>query len=99
MQIRDERPQHNTVTLSKFAQHVGRSVDVFIKVRSWPKACAGTHLFLSQQKRQLDTTEYLVPQWQIGGGGVQPHEIVIVGAVQVSSGSWMPILQLTRYIF
>ncbi|KAF8502125.1 hypothetical protein F5888DRAFT_1607720, partial [Russula emetica] len=73
VQIRDETPQHNTITLSKFAQHIGRSVEVFIKNP--------------------------VPQWHIGEGGVQPHEIVIVGAIQVSSGGWMPILQLTRYIF
>ncbi|KAF8502124.1 hypothetical protein F5888DRAFT_1632085 [Russula emetica] len=80
VQIRDETPQHNTITLSKFAQHIGRSVEVFIK------------------NRQLDTKNP-VPQWHIGEGGVQPHEIVIVGAIQVSSGGWMPILQLTRYIF
>ncbi|KAI0276558.1 hypothetical protein BGY98DRAFT_984991 [Russula aff. rugulosa BPL654] len=80
VQIRDETPQHNTITLSKFAQHVARSVDAFIK------------------SRQLDT-ENPVPQWQIGEGGVQPHEILIIGAIQVSSGGWMPILQLTRYIF
>jgi len=65
-----------------------------------PKAgAANSPFFKSQQNRQLDT-ENPVPQWRIGeGGGVQPHEIVIVGAVQVSSGGWMPILQLTRYIF
>jgi len=77
-------------------------VDVFIKVRSsaWPKIYAVSSPPLSQQNRQLDT-ENPVPQWQIGEGGVQPHEIVIVGAIQASStsyGSWMPILQLTRYM-
>ncbi len=36
VQIRDETLQRNTITLSKFAQHLGRSVDVFIKVRSLP---------------------------------------------------------------
>ena len=53
---------------------------------------------LFQQNREVDT-ENPVPRWHIGEGGVQPHEIVIVGAIQVSSGSWMPILQLTRYVF
>jgi len=38
-------------------------------------------------------------QWRMGGGGIQPDEIVIVGAAHVSAGSWMPILQLNRYIF
>jgi len=64
----------------------------------WPKIYAVSSPPLSQQNRQLDT-ENPVPQWHIGEGGVQPHEIVIVGAIQVSSGGWMPILQLTRYIF
>lgn len=76
-------------------------MDAFIKVRSSALAknlCSELTFFLSQQNRKLDT-ENPVPQWHIGEGGVQPHEIVIVGAIQVSSGSWMPILQLTRYIF
>jgi hypothetical protein len=76
-------------------------VDVFIKVRSsalGKSLCGELTFFLSQQKCQLDT-ENLAPRWQIGEGGVQPHEIVIIGAIQVSSGGWMPILQLTRYIF
>jgi hypothetical protein len=60
--------------------------------------CNELPFLLSQQNRQL-VTENPVPQWQIGEGGVQPHEIVIIGAIQVSSGGWMPILQLTRYIF
>jgi hypothetical protein len=76
-------------------------VYVFIEVWSSVLAknlCNELTLFLSQQNRELDT-ENPVPQWQIGEGGVQPHEIVIIGAIQVSSGGWMPILQLTRYIF
>jgi hypothetical protein len=32
VQIRDETPQKNTVTLTKFAQHVGRSVEAFLRV-------------------------------------------------------------------
>jgi hypothetical protein len=33
VQIRDETRQRNTVTLAKFAQHVGRSVKAFIEVK------------------------------------------------------------------
>jgi hypothetical protein len=33
VQIKDETHQRNTVTLSKFAQHLGRSVDAFLRVR------------------------------------------------------------------
>ena len=77
--IRDETYQRNTVTLSKFAYHVGRSVLAFLK------------------NGEVDS-ENPAPQWRIGEGGIQPHEIMVIGAIQVSSGNWMPILQLTRHI-
>jgi hypothetical protein len=80
VQIKDETHQRNTVTLSKFAQHLGRSVDAFLR---------------SLQPDNANPQ----PKWWIGGGrGIQPNEIVIIGAIQVSSGSWMPILQLNRYV-
>ena len=78
--IRDETAQRSTVTLSKFAQHVGRSVQAFLN------------------NAQVDI-ENPVPQWHIGEGGIQPQEIMLIGAIQVSSGGWMPLIQLTRFIF
>jgi hypothetical protein len=36
--------------------------------------------------------------WRIGQGLIQRNDIIIIGAVHVSAGSWMPILQLKRYI-
>jgi hypothetical protein len=46
---------------------------------------------------QVDPGESVL-KWRIGERGIQPHEIMIVGVIQVLSGSWMPILQLTRHI-
>ncbi|KAN0131208.1 hypothetical protein V8E53_010912 [Lactarius tabidus] len=37
--------------------------------------------------------------WRIDSGGIQRSDIIIIGAVHVSAGSWMPIMQLNRYIF
>jgi len=34
VQTRDETPAHNQITVGKFAQHVGRSVDAFLRVSS-----------------------------------------------------------------
>ena len=34
VQIRDETIMHNPITISKFAHHIGRSVDAFLRVRS-----------------------------------------------------------------
>ncbi|KAF8261602.1 hypothetical protein EI94DRAFT_1745588 [Lactarius quietus] len=39
------------------------------------------------------------PRWQIGmHGGITQGEVKVIGAIHVSAGSWMPILQLTRYV-
>ncbi|KAH9967384.1 hypothetical protein BC827DRAFT_1123100 [Russula dissimulans] len=38
--------------------------------------------------------------WEIGGEhGILQRDVKIIGAVHVSAGSWMPIIQLTRYVF
>jgi len=33
-------------------------------------------------------------QWRVGHGGINRNNVFIVGAVQVSAGGWMPILQV-----
>ena len=39
------------------------------------------------------------PRWQIGRpNGIGEEEVKVIGAVNVSAGSWMPIIQLTRYV-
>jgi hypothetical protein len=77
VQIRDETPTRNPITVGKFAHHVGRSVEAFLQ-----------KLTPSQtQMAELD-------RWAIGQGGINPINIRIIGAIHVSAGSWMPILQL-----
>jgi len=39
------------------------------------------------------------PMWRIGTHGITQDHVKIIGAVHVSAGSWMPILQLTVYLF
>ena len=34
------------------------------------------------------------PKWIVGIGHITFNEVMIIGVVQVSEGSWMPILQL-----
>ena len=39
----------------------------------------------------------LVRRWRIGeAGGITREDVIVVGAINVSVGSWMPILQLNR---
>ncbi|KAN0134027.1 hypothetical protein V8E53_008245 [Lactarius tabidus] len=83
VQIRDETSEHNPITISRFAHHIGRSVDAFLK------ACETDPVYPDNVKRN---------QWQIGSQGIQRNHIIVIGAIHVSAGSWMPILQLNRYI-
>ncbi|KAH9051306.1 hypothetical protein EDB83DRAFT_1301668 [Lactarius deliciosus] len=40
------------------------------------------------------------PRWQIGGhGGITQAEVKVIGAIHASAGCWMPIIQLTRYVY
>lgn len=39
------------------------------------------------------------PNWRIGMQGIMQRHVKVIGAVHVSRGSWMPILQLTEYVF
>jgi hypothetical protein len=60
-------------------------------------------MFFSRQADQQDPgssgLDWRTNQWRIGQSGIERSNILIVGVVEVAAGSWMPILQLTRYIF
>ncbi|KAH9008421.1 hypothetical protein EDB83DRAFT_2587247 [Lactarius deliciosus] len=68
---------------TNFARQIGRTVDAFLQARELDPGCV-------DDRREL---------WRIGPGGVRSSDILIIGAVHVSAGSWMPIMQLNRYIF
>jgi len=36
--------------------------------------------------------------WRVGVGGITKEQVLLIGAVHVSQGSWQPILQLNRYV-
>jgi hypothetical protein len=39
------------------------------------------------------------PNWRIGMNYITQGHVKIIGAVHVSAGTWMPIIQLTEYVF
>ncbi|KAH9986941.1 hypothetical protein BJV77DRAFT_806792 [Russula vinacea] len=40
-----------------------------------------------------------LPAWRVGGqGGITANEIILIGLIQITEGSWQPILQLERHI-
>jgi len=38
------------------------------------------------------------PNWRVGAGGITKEQVILVGVVHVSQGSWQPILPLNRYV-
>ncbi|KAH9080640.1 hypothetical protein EDB83DRAFT_1002965 [Lactarius deliciosus] len=80
---RDESRAHKPITMARFVRLVGRTVDAFFRDCELDSRCTDT-------RREL---------WRIGPGGIQRNDIIIVGAIHVSAGTWMPIMQLNRYIF
>ncbi|KAF8269747.1 hypothetical protein EI94DRAFT_1699329 [Lactarius quietus] len=82
IQARDETSAHNPINVALFAHQIGRIVDAFLQVRELDHGS-------SDERRG---------QWQIGPGGIQREDVVIIGAINDSAGSWMPIMQLNRYI-
>ncbi|KAI9443117.1 hypothetical protein H4582DRAFT_1808592 [Lactarius indigo] len=79
---RDESRAHKPITMARFVRLVGRAVNAFLQVRELDSGCAG------------DPPN----PWRIGPGSIQCSDIIIIGAIHVSAGSWMPIMQLNRYI-
>jgi hypothetical protein len=82
IQARDETSGRNPITVALFAHQIGRTVDSFLQVR----------------ERDLGSSDEPREQWQIGPGGIRHEDVVIIGAINDSAGSWMPIMQLNRYI-
>ncbi|KAH9042221.1 hypothetical protein EDB85DRAFT_1240739 [Lactarius pseudohatsudake] len=80
---RDESRAHKPITMARFFRLVGRTVDAFFRACELDSGCTD-----GRRKR-----------WRIGPGGIQRNDIIIVGAVHVSAGTWVPIMQLNRYIF
>jgi hypothetical protein len=38
------------------------------------------------------------PRWAIGPQCIMQRHVKVIGAVHVSAGSWVPIVQLTGYV-
>ena len=50
---------------------------------------------LLQKAKYLEVKD---SNWRIGPGGIAKEDVILIGAVHVSQGSWQPILQLNRYV-
>ncbi|KAF8264568.1 hypothetical protein EI94DRAFT_1592684 [Lactarius quietus] len=81
--IRTQARVPEIVPLERFVKHVARKV---LK-------------FMTDAMDRPYSYSYNNPRWFIGAGGITPEDVVLIGAVNVSQGSWMPILQLRHFVF
>jgi len=51
--------------------------------------------FYLQEAERLEGQD---PNWRVGAGGITKGQVILIGVVHVSQGSWQPILQLNRYV-
>ncbi|KAI9440532.1 hypothetical protein H4582DRAFT_1473413 [Lactarius indigo] len=79
VQLRDQTPARNPVTLERFVKHVGSRVRQFL---------------VDCERVPCDPYS----KWMVGPNRITFNEVVLIGVVQVSAGSWMPILQLMERI-
>jgi hypothetical protein len=82
IQIRDQTRQRNEITLERFVKLVAGVVDRFLTLASSDGSNVASPIAVPNNP------------WRVGNGGINRNSVVIVGAVQVSAGGWMPILQV-----
>lgn len=94
-----------TISLEKFAKRVTSAVDRFFDVRilssleflPFGLQPSFNHLH-SDCLQEAGRHGGQDPNWQVGAGGITKDQVILVGVVHVSQGSWQPILQLNRYV-
>ncbi|KAI0262083.1 hypothetical protein BC834DRAFT_829383, partial [Gloeopeniophorella convolvens] len=104
VRVRDETPVQDPITIAKFAQRIGKTVVAFFNVGIYSIAYPTRRLILLQSERQPDQNchDPRREKWPIdpkGSPNRQLQDIILIGAVHVSAGCWMPILQLDRPLF
>ncbi|KAH9955296.1 hypothetical protein BC827DRAFT_1141698 [Russula dissimulans] len=53
---------------------------------------------VSRFMNEAQKTHCREPNWLVGIGGITVEQVILIGAIHVSQGSWQPILQLNRYV-
>ena len=100
---RDQTTAHNTITLEKFSKRVANAVSRFLDV-STPCLqifCDHGRLLITRHFRLVQEAQRLQgqdPNWRVIAGEITKEQVILIGIVHVSQGSWQPILQLNRYV-
>jgi hypothetical protein len=92
---RDQTPNHNTIPIESLAARVARAVCRFLQVSSLSGSFG--HFFVRlRPKQEAAGQQGNFPDWSIGR--ITANDIILVGLLHVTQGSWQPILQLNRYV-
>ena len=96
IQIQDQTRDRNPITLGRLVEHVARTVQRFIErppqVRRPVFHCCAVFTSVSSQRNEDDFD----PRWTVGARGITMNDIILVGIVHSSAGTWQPILRLSR---
>jgi hypothetical protein len=94
--IKDQTSARNTITLEKFAKRVAIAICKFLDVSmSQSFFTMIADIEGGQEAQRVHGSD---PNWQVGNGGITKEQVILIGVVHVSQGSWQPILQLNHYI-
>ena len=87
-----------TISLEKFAKHVAKKTLKFMEVNLifLSKFLQETDVGIYQIARYNDNDSDQPERYLIGDEHIAPHDVTLIGTVQVSNASWMPILQLNN---
>ena len=64
-------------------------------VRAHGRLLTAATFWLVQEAERLQGQD---ANWRVGAGGIRKEDMILIGVVHVSQGSWQPILQLNRYV-
>jgi hypothetical protein len=93
---KDQTVSHNTITLEKLAKRVARAVCKFLEVSSFQSCLCRQPELTSMQ--DVAGNHCQKPNWRVGRGGITSSNIILIGFIHVSQGSWQPILELDHYV-
>jgi hypothetical protein len=98
---KDQTAARNTITVEKFAKRVAAAVCRFLNVSPFSEFTTASCFNSANVRIGVQEAERLEgqdPNWRVGAGGITKEQVILIGVVHVSQGSWQPILQLNRYV-
>jgi hypothetical protein len=96
--IQKQTQPRETISLGTFAKHVAKKTLKFMEVILILlfKILQEADVRIYQFAKNMNNNSDQPVRYSIGDEYIDPRDVLLIGAVQVSHGSWMPILQLNN---